>query len=114
MTVQLADAHALVQKLVLVVKMATVLEDVQPKNSGFFCVFLWTEGLNAKDIHKEMFPVYGGNYFLLNRFTIGSRNSLNVVRKSQMMPDQVREWLRQQSRDVHAESFEALVKQLDK
>jgi hypothetical protein len=22
--------------------------------------FLWAEGLNAKDIHKEMFPVYGG------------------------------------------------------
>jgi hypothetical protein len=22
--------------------------------------FLWTEGLNAKDIHREMFPVYGG------------------------------------------------------
>jgi hypothetical protein len=21
--------------------------------------FLWAEGLNAKDIHKEMFPVYG-------------------------------------------------------
>jgi hypothetical protein len=22
--------------------------------------FLWARGLNAKDIHKEMFPVYGG------------------------------------------------------
>jgi hypothetical protein len=22
--------------------------------------FLWTKGLNAKDIHKEMIPVYGG------------------------------------------------------
>jgi hypothetical protein len=21
---------------------------------------LWAEGLNAKDIHKEIFPVYGG------------------------------------------------------
>jgi hypothetical protein len=21
---------------------------------------LWAKGLNAKDIHKEMFPVYGG------------------------------------------------------
>jgi transposase len=26
------------------------------------CVVLWAEGLNAKDIHKEMFPVYGGKY----------------------------------------------------
>jgi transposase len=23
-------------------------------------VFLWAKGLNAKDIHKEMCPVYGG------------------------------------------------------
>jgi hypothetical protein len=23
---------------------------------------LWAKGLNAKDIHKEMFPVYGGKY----------------------------------------------------
>jgi hypothetical protein len=22
--------------------------------------FLWAKGLNAKDIHKELFPVYGG------------------------------------------------------
>jgi hypothetical protein len=26
----------------------------------FCCAFLWEKGLNAKDIHKEMFPVYGG------------------------------------------------------
>jgi hypothetical protein len=23
------------------------------------CAFFWAKGLNAKDIHKEMFPVYG-------------------------------------------------------
>jgi hypothetical protein len=22
--------------------------------------FLWAKGLNAKDIHEEMFPIYGG------------------------------------------------------
>jgi hypothetical protein len=27
---------------------------------AFCCAFLWARGLNAKDIHKEMFPVYGG------------------------------------------------------
>jgi hypothetical protein len=26
--------------------------------------FLWTEGLNAKDINKEIFPVYGGKCLL--------------------------------------------------
>jgi hypothetical protein len=35
--------------------MATVLEDftIEEQRSG-------AEGLNTKDIHKEMFPVYGG------------------------------------------------------
>jgi hypothetical protein len=25
--------------------------------------FLWAKGLNANDIHKEMFPAYGGKCF---------------------------------------------------
>jgi hypothetical protein len=32
----------------------------------------------------------------------------------QMMPDQVRKWLRQQSEDFYAVGFDALVKRLDK
>jgi hypothetical protein len=24
--------------------------------------FLWAKGLSAKDIHKEMFPVYGAQF----------------------------------------------------
>jgi hypothetical protein len=47
--------------MVSVVKMATVRDECsteeQPSVVGFF---LWTKGLNAKDIHNEMFPVYGG------------------------------------------------------
>jgi hypothetical protein len=35
------------------------LTSVLPKNS-FCCAFLWAKGLIAKDIHKEIFPVYGG------------------------------------------------------
>jgi hypothetical protein len=50
----------------------------------------------------------------LKRFTTGSRNSLKDVRKSQMMPDQVRKRLRQQSNYFYAAGFEALVKQWDK
>jgi hypothetical protein len=33
---------------------------VLPKSSALFCVFLWAKGLNAKDNHKEMFPVRSG------------------------------------------------------
>jgi hypothetical protein len=28
------------------------------KEQCFVVHFLWAKGLNAKDIHKEMFPVY--------------------------------------------------------
>jgi hypothetical protein len=28
------------------------------------CAFLWAKGLNANDVHKEMFPVYGGKCLL--------------------------------------------------
>jgi hypothetical protein len=60
MTVLVVDAHVLIQKLVSVVKMATVLEDCTTEEQRSpVCFNLWAKGLNAKDIHKEMFPVYG-------------------------------------------------------
>jgi hypothetical protein len=37
--------------------MATVLEDILPKSSVL--LLFWAKTLNSKDIHKEMFPVYG-------------------------------------------------------
>jgi hypothetical protein len=49
-----------VQRLVSVVKMATVLEECTTEEQRSDVCFLWSQGLNAKDIHKEMFPVYGG------------------------------------------------------
>jgi hypothetical protein len=30
------------------------------RRAAFSCAILWTKELNAKDIHKEIFPVYGG------------------------------------------------------
>jgi ABC-type Na+ transport system ATPase subunit NatA len=63
-TVQLRDsldAHAHVHRLLSVVKMATVLEEciTEEQRSGvlFFCE---QNGLSTKDVHKEMFSVYGG------------------------------------------------------
>jgi hypothetical protein len=41
--------------------MATVLDGCSIKEYCFVMrFFLWADGLNAKDIHKEMVPVYGG------------------------------------------------------
>jgi hypothetical protein len=71
--------------------------------------FLWADGLDAKDIYKDMFPIYGGSVCNAKRFTTGSITFLKDVRKSQMMPHQVRKWLRQQSKDFYATGFDALV-----
>jgi hypothetical protein len=40
--------------------MATVLEDCSNEEQRSVVRFLWAKELDAKDIHKEIFPVYGG------------------------------------------------------
>jgi hypothetical protein len=40
----------------------TVLQECITDEQHSVVHFLWAKGLNAKDIHKEMFPVYGGNH----------------------------------------------------
>jgi hypothetical protein len=40
--------------------MATVLEQCTIEEQHSAVRFLWAKGLIARDIHKEMFPVYGG------------------------------------------------------
>jgi hypothetical protein len=69
--------------------------------------FLWAKGLNAKDIHKEMFSVYGGKCL--------SRKAVHNWIKKRFADDkevetEVRKWLRQQSKDFYAAGFDAPVK----
>jgi hypothetical protein len=40
--------------------MAIVLEGCATEEQRYGVRFLWAKGLNAKDIHKEIFSVYGG------------------------------------------------------
>jgi hypothetical protein len=40
--------------------MTTVLEECNTEVQPSIMRFLWAKGLNAKDIHKEIFPVYCG------------------------------------------------------
>jgi hypothetical protein len=61
-----------------------------------------------------MFPVYGEKCLLRKAVHNWSRNSLKDVLMSQMMLDQARKWLRQQSKDFCAAGFDALVKRWDK
>jgi hypothetical protein len=76
--------------------------------------FLWTKGLNAKDIHKEMFPVYGGKclsrkavHNWVEKFSQGRSKSANDE-------TEVRNWLRQQSKYFYDAGFDALVKRWNK
>jgi hypothetical protein len=39
--------------------MAIMLEECTAGEQSSLVGFSWAKGLNAKDIHKEMFPIYG-------------------------------------------------------
>jgi hypothetical protein len=41
--------------------MSTVFEECNTEDLRYVVRFLWAKGLNAKDNHKEMFPIYGHN-----------------------------------------------------
>jgi hypothetical protein len=49
-----------VHRLVSILKMATVLDECFTEEQCSVVRLLCAEGLYAKDIHKEMFPVCGG------------------------------------------------------
>jgi hypothetical protein len=40
--------------------MATVFEGYTTEEQRSLVRFVWAKGLNAKDINKEMIPIYGG------------------------------------------------------
>jgi hypothetical protein len=63
---------------------------------------------------KKCFLFTIGSVCRVKRFTTGSRNSLMDVRKSRIMADQARKWLRQQSKDFRSSGFDALVMRWDK
>jgi hypothetical protein len=63
---------------------------------------------------KKYFLFTVGSVYRVKWFTTGSRSSLKDVGKWQMMPDKVRKWLRQQSKDFYVVGFDTLVKRWDK
>jgi hypothetical protein len=63
---------------------------------------------------KKYFLLTFGSVCRVKFFTNRPRNSLEDMRKSLMMPDQLRKWLRQQSKDLYAAVFYGLVKRWDK
>jgi hypothetical protein len=70
---------------------------------------LWAKGLNAKDIHKEVFPVYGEKC-LSHKAVHNWVKKFSQWQKSLMMPGRVQKWLRQQLKVFNAVGFNAPVK----
>jgi hypothetical protein len=60
-------------------------------------------------IHKEVFPVHGGKCLSRNavRNWVGKHGTLFAHEE---VETEVRRWLRQQSKDLYAVGFDALVK----
>jgi hypothetical protein len=97
-----------VQRLVSVVKMATVLEEYTTyyRRAAFCCPLLCAKGLNAKDIHRKMFPVYGGK--CLSRKAVH-----NCVANVSLMTKRLKR-RRRQSKDFCAAGFDTLVNRRNK
>jgi hypothetical protein len=68
--------------------MATVLEMCITEEQRSVVLFFSAKGVEAKDIHKEMFPVYGGKclWHKAVHFWVAKVSLMTEVRK----------WLRQQ------------------
>jgi hypothetical protein len=74
-------------------------DHVVPTSRFLLVCFLWAKGLSEKDIHNEMFPVYGGK-------CLSCKTVHNFVQKrGKRFPDDeevetvLRKWRRQQSQD---------------
>jgi hypothetical protein len=100
--------HAHVQRLVSVVKMATVFEDVLPKSRVLLYFFCGQKDPMQRIFIKNCFLFTVDSVCRVKRFTTGLRNSLKDFRKSQMIPEQIPKWLRQQSKHFYAAGFDAL------
>jgi hypothetical protein len=93
--------------------MATVFEEYTMEEQRSLVSFLWAEGLNAKNIHKEMFHLSGGK--CLSRKAVHNWGEKCGKRfTDEEVETEVRKLLRQQSKDFYAAGFDALVKRWDK
>jgi hypothetical protein len=84
------------------------------RKARFCCVLCRKKDSKNRIFIKKFFLFTAGSICRLELFAIGKTNSLKDVRKSQMMPGQVRKLLRQQSKDFYFVGFDALIKRWDK
>jgi hypothetical protein len=73
---------------------------VRYRRAAFCCAFLCVKGLNAKDIHKEIIPVYGGECLSRKAFHNWVEKYLDgkSFADEKEVEAEVRKWLRQESK----------------
>ena len=80
--------------------------------------FLWAKNMEAKDIHKEMLPMYGEH--CLSRQAVHnwvqkfSEGRTSIEDEHPVVERAVRAWFRQQPKEFFAAGFQGLVKWWDK
>jgi hypothetical protein len=109
-TVQLADAHAHVQRLVSVVKMATVLEECTPEEQDSIVRFLWKKDSMQRIFIQKYFLFTVGSICPVKLFTVGGKLFAN----DEEVEMEVRKGLRKESKDFCAVGFDVLIKRWDK
>jgi hypothetical protein len=77
--------------------MATVLQECAIEEQRSVMRFLWSKGLNAKDIHKEMFAVYGGKCSSCKAFHNWVEKHVRIFADDEVVATGLRKWLRQKS-----------------
>jgi hypothetical protein len=112
-TVQLHDSlssgRASVQRLVSVVKMATVLEKYAAEEQRSVVLFCGQKDSMQRIIIKKcILPTVGSNC-RVKRFHLDDESVAD-----EEVETEVRKWLRQQSKDLYAACFDALVKRRGK
>jgi hypothetical protein len=94
--------------------MVTVLEECTTEEQRSVVPYLWARRLNAKDIRKEMFPVYGWNCLSRKAVHNWVKKFSHGRSKAADNETEVRKWLRQRSKYFYAAGFDALVQRWDK
>jgi hypothetical protein len=91
-----------------------VHEEYNTEKQRFILHFLWAKGLNAKNIHEEIIPLYGGKCLLHRAIHKWVEKFSQGQYKVSDYETEVRNWLRQRSKYFRAVGFGALVKKLGK
>jgi hypothetical protein len=108
MRVYVADAH--VQRLVSVVKMATVVEECSTEEQRSVMRFCGQKDSTQRTFIKRCFLFAVGSVCRVKRFTTVGKRSAD----DEEVETEVWKWLRQQSKDFYAAGFDTLVKRRDK